>query len=76
MWKIGISVQSVWNLSFISFSASCRLLGIDVVEGKYEDVDFSTKEFSGALVQYPDINGEILDFSAFVDMVHQYGVSR
>lgn len=71
-------VQIDTNNQFIIFNFyfffSPRMLGIEVIEGHWEDVDFSAKDFSGALIQYPDTNGQIQDFKKFVDHVHQYGV--
>lgn len=40
-------------------------LGIDLVFGDYNTFEFNEKVF-GAIVQYPDQNGEIIDYSDFV----------
>ena len=47
-----------------------------MVEGDWQTVDLSQKDFCGALLQYPNTEGTILDYSQFVEKAHQYGVSR
>lgn len=47
---------------------------MEVVEGSWQTVDFSKGDFSGALVQYPDADGTVHDFSSFVDSAHKHGV--
>ncbi|XP_059163007.1 glycine dehydrogenase (decarboxylating), mitochondrial-like [Physella acuta] len=47
--------------------------GMEVVEGSWQAVDFSKGDFSGALVQYPDTDGTVHDFSSFVDAAHKHG---
>uniref|UniRef100_A0A2C9JQZ7 Glycine cleavage system P protein n=1 Tax=Biomphalaria glabrata TaxID=6526 RepID=A0A2C9JQZ7_BIOGL len=48
-------------------------LGIDVVEGNWQDLDLSNKDFCGALVQYPDTEGTVSDFSSLVQQAHKNG---
>lgn len=48
---------------------------IEVVVGPWKNVDFGSKDYCGALVQYPDTDGVVQDFSSFVDRAHQSGVS-
>lgn len=48
-------------------------LGIDVVEGPWKTADFSKKDFSGVLVQYPDTDGTIHDYTSFVEEAHKNG---
>ncbi|MFW6224584.1 MAG: glycine dehydrogenase (aminomethyl-transferring), partial [Bacteroidota bacterium] len=45
-------------------------VGIEVVYGDFKNVEF-TDEFFGAIVQYPDVNGEIHDYRAFIDQAHE-----
>lgn len=47
-------------------------LGIELVIGNAESFTF-TDEFFGALIQYPDINGEINDYKKFTDAAHAVG---
>ena len=47
-------------------------LGIELVIGNAETFTF-TGEFFGALIQYPDINGEIRDYKKFTDAAHAVG---
>lgn len=45
-------------------------LGIKLITGSYEKIDFSEKLF-GALVQYPGADGQIFDYSALVVKAHE-----
>ncbi len=47
-------------------------LGINVVVGNHETWDFSAETF-GVLVSYPATNGNINDYSAFVERSHAHG---
>ncbi|KAM8961978.1 glycine dehydrogenase (decarboxylating), mitochondrial [Pelodytes ibericus] len=38
-----------------------------------EEMDFSGKDVSGVLFQYPDTNGKVEDFTQLVDLAHQNG---
>lgn len=44
-------------------------LGIELVIGSHKDFVFGP-EFFGALIQYPNINGEIVDYRSFVESAH------
>ena len=44
--------------------------GLQVVVGDKESFDFSNKDVSGVLFQYPDTNGNIDDFSDLVERAH------
>lgn len=48
-------------------------LGIKIETGDWNTIDFDSSWF-GAIVQYPDENGEINDFSGFVSKAHEKGV--
>jgi glycine dehydrogenase len=45
-------------------------LGIDIVTGDHKTIEF-TDEFFGGLVQYPDLFGEILPYTDFVNKLHE-----
>lgn len=45
-------------------------LDIELVIGNHEDFDFS-KEFYGAILQYPGKSGEVYDYTTFVEKAHQ-----
>ncbi len=47
-------------------------LGIDVVVGLPESIDW-TQQFCGALVQYPNTDGIVADYRAFVEAAHAAG---
>lgn len=50
-------------------------LGLNVVVGDAKKEDFTNKNYSGILIQYPDTNGEIYDYSDLVARAHQNGVN-
>jgi len=49
-------------------------LGIEVINGKEDEFDFSDGYF-GALLQYPDQYGEVKDYRAFVEQAHEKEIS-
>ncbi|CAM9253041.1 unnamed protein product [Choristocarpus tenellus] len=48
-------------------------IGLDIVVGSPDSVDFTSKEFSGALIQYPNTYGVVEDHEAFVKQAHESG---
>jgi len=48
-------------------------VGIELVRGKYSEARFDESYF-GALVQYPAASGQICDYKAFAEKVHQSGM--
>jgi len=56
---------------FLSYSA----LGIEIERGDWKELDLTNRDISGILVQYPDTEGNIEDFTALVDEAHANGVS-
>lgn len=51
----------------------CAPLGIELVVGDHSKINLSDK-FFGAVVQYPSQNGNIIDYSEFVNKAHASGV--
>ncbi len=49
-------------------------LGIELIIGDHNDIHLSD-EFFGALLQYPAVNGEVNDLSAFVEKAHGVGAA-
>ena len=47
-------------------------VGIELVFGAYNEAAID-EQFFGALVQYPNSNGAIVDYRSFIDQVHQMG---
>ena len=47
-------------------------LGIELEFGKHDSFDFTGKEF-GAIVQYPNANGEICNYESFIAKAHENG---
>lgn len=45
------------------------VLGIEVIIGDYNTVELD-KDFFGALLQYPAMDGSVLDYKAFTDKCH------
>ena len=48
-------------------------LGIELEFGKHDTFEFTGREF-GAIIQYPNANGEICDYASFVAKAHENGV--
>lgn len=55
---------------FVSFS----YIGVKTVLKLPHEMDFSGKDVSGVLFQYPDTEGRVEDFTALVDQAHKGGV--
>ena len=49
-------------------------LGIELVYGNPHDFDFTAERVYGALVQYPNVNGEAHDYSDFIKRAHDQDV--
>ena len=50
-------------------------LDIEVVIGDIADVDLASREYSGILLQYPDTNGNVVDFESIAAEAKKNGVS-
>lgn len=48
-------------------------IGLEIEIGAAERVDFTTGEYVGALIQYPDTYGGVRDWTPFVDKAKQAG---
>ena len=49
--------------------------GIKIEVGNVFEIDFSQKDISGIIFQYPDTEGNIMDFTKVVEQAHKFGVS-
>lgn len=49
-------------------------LGLQIVVGDIQNTDFSSKDYSGAMVQYPDTFGGVHDWSGIVERLHSNDV--
>ncbi|MGH2538282.1 MAG: aminomethyl-transferring glycine dehydrogenase, partial [Candidatus Promineifilaceae bacterium] len=47
-------------------------IGVEVIVGDHESYDFARPTF-GVLVQYPNTDGQILDYGPFFDQAHAHG---
>lgn len=52
----------------------CSYIGVKTVLKLPHEMDFSAKDVSGVLFQYPDTDGRVEDFTALVDRAHKGGV--
>lgn len=41
-----------------------------------EEMDFSNRDFCGAIIQYPDTTGKVYDLAEIIDSAHANGVSH
>jgi len=51
-----------------------KVIGVNVIVGNAETVDFSQNDFCGAVAQYPDTYGRLSDWSGFTKKAHDHGV--
>lgn len=61
------------TVSVVQTRAQALGLAVDVVD--INTADFSNRDVAGVLIQYPDTNGSVHDFTAIVDQAHENGVS-
>lgn len=59
------------TISVVKTRAS--VLNIEVIEDDWREVDLSGGDFSGVLIQFPNTDGHISDFSQFVKTAHDNG---
>ncbi|MBI3534429.1 MAG: aminomethyl-transferring glycine dehydrogenase [Deltaproteobacteria bacterium] len=57
------------NISVVK--TRCEALGIEVTIGRHETLDFNKKIFA-ALIQYPETDGVVLDYSKFIEEAHKH----
>lgn len=48
-------------------------LGLQIFQGDAQKINFSEREYAGIVIQYPDTNGEIQDFSDIIAAAHSSG---
>ncbi|OXA57927.1 Glycine dehydrogenase (decarboxylating), mitochondrial [Folsomia candida] len=51
----------------------CSALGMEIFLGNVNNFDFSNRDVSGVLFQYPDTDGNIMDFTEVVHKAHTNG---
>ena len=49
-------------------------LGINVEVCSREKMDFSNRDYSGVILQYPDTEGSVYDLTSMVEEAHSNGV--
>ncbi len=50
-------------------------LGLEIECVHRSEMDFSNRDYSGVILQYPDTEGNIYDLTNFVENAHANGVS-
>jgi glycine dehydrogenase len=72
--KAGVNVcfvdEKIWPQTMDVLMTRAEPLGIELKTGKFSEAVPDEKWF-GAIVQYPNSDGEIRDYSAFTEMLHQ-----
>ena len=58
------------------FPCTFRYRGVLVELKLPHEMDFSGKDVSGVLFQYPDTEGKVEDFTDLVERAHQTGVGK
>lgn len=51
----------------------CQSLGLEVEIVDVFEADFSNRDIAGVLVQYPDTEGNVKDFSTVAEKAHSHG---
>lgn len=51
----------------------CQSLGLTVEVADVTNADFSSRDFAGVLFQYPDTQGNVIDFSNIAETAHSHG---
>lgn len=66
----------IWNVwcTLKLWCLCCSYIGVNTVLKLPHEMDFSGKDVSGVLFQYPDTDGRVEDFTALVDRAHKGGV--
>ena len=49
------------------------VIGIELVHGDHREADFSSKDYCGAIVQYPNTYGSVESYKPFTDLAHEAG---
>nr|CAB3249287.1 glycine dehydrogenase (decarboxylating), mitochondrial-like [Phallusia mammillata] len=49
------------------------LIGVEIFVEKIERMDFSCRDFSGVLIQYPNTEGKVFDFGDLIEQAHTHG---
>lgn len=62
--------ENIFPQTLAVLKTRAKLQGINLVVGNYSTFKFSN-EFFGAIIQYPNSNGSIEDYSVFVENAHQ-----
>lgn len=68
------NVKSASVLNSGSSPLTCSYIGVKTVLKLPHEMDFSGKDVTGVLFQYPDTDGRVEDFTALVDRAHKGGV--
>nr|XP_002120534.1 glycine dehydrogenase (decarboxylating), mitochondrial-like [Ciona intestinalis] len=50
-----------------------QLIGVEIFVENIERMDFSCRDFSGVLIQYPNTEGRVFDFSHVIEDAHTHG---
>ena len=62
--------KSIFPQTLAVLQTRSEPFGIELVTGDWKDFDFSP-DFFGAIVQYPNADGEIYDYREFIEKAHQ-----
>ncbi len=64
--------EKIWPQTLDVLKTRSKPLGISLVVGDFRNVDTIETAF-GAILQYPNSNGRVIDYKGFVDMAHENG---
>ncbi len=64
--------NSVWPQTKSVIETRANPIGIEITYGDFKEFNI-TNEYFGAIIQYPNADGEIIDYKSFTDKVHAAG---
>lgn len=62
--------QHIFPQTLAVLRTRMKMVEIDIELGDYKTADFDSKKYFGAIVQYPNSNGNIEDYKEFVEKAH------
>ena len=65
--------KAVWVQTKAVIETRANQLGIEIEYNSFENLKFNGKEHFGVILQYPDADGNVRDYSIFAEEVHKEG---
>jgi len=65
--------KAIWQQTKAVLKTRAVPLGINIEYASFNEMKFSGKEYFGVILQYPDAEGNVRDYSKFTEEVHKEG---